>query len=75
MSMTTNNYIYTLTSTGNGSELILYTWEGEYVCNSVIYDVKLVPCGLVENDGAFYVFYDTEDGGGVLYKTVFEKQN
>ena len=70
-----NNYVYTLTDNGGGSEIIVYTWDGDYVCNSTISDVKLLPVGMFFKDSDLYVFYDTNDGGGALYKTVFEKQS
>lgn len=70
-----NNYVYTLTAGINGSEIIVYTLGGDYVCNSMISDVKLAPVGMFFKNSEFYVFYDTDDGGGVLYKTVFESQS
>lgn len=68
-----NKYIFTLTDTENGADLLVYDWSGNYVSTASVFDVRLTPVCLYSDDDTFYIGYDNENGGAV-YKTVIEKR-
>ena len=68
-----NKYIFTITATENGSEILVYDWDGNYVSTASVSDVRLDPVCAYVDDGVFYIGYENENGGAV-YKTVLKKR-
>ena len=68
-----NKYIFTVSAAENGSDLVVYDWDGNYVSTASVSDVRLEIACVYTDDGIFYMGYQTENGGAV-YKTVMEKR-